>query len=222
MKRRAMLAFGLAALAVTTSAVAKAPSTWDGLVEVKSKRFQLVYLQPGADFRSYSKVMIDPTEVAFEKNWMREHNSGLRGGGRITERDMQQAISEAVVAAGEIFASAWTKGGYTVVTAPGPDVLRVRTGVMDVRVNAPDKMQAGRTYGFAPEAGSAVLFVEARDSMTGALLGRAVDKRFAGDSGPARRTRISNRGDFRDLVEEWASAGVRGMDELKTLSPIRQ
>ena len=41
----------------------------DGLVRVKSKRLDVVYLQPGADFRSYTKVMLDPTEVAFAKNW---------------------------------------------------------------------------------------------------------------------------------------------------------
>jgi len=57
--------------------------------------------------------------------------------------------------------------------------------------------------------------------MTGALLGRAVDQRILGDSGPATwRTSVSNRADFRDVVKTWASASVRGLAELKSLSPI--
>ena len=51
------------------------PTTWDGLVRVESKKLRLVYLRPGADFRAYSKVMLDPTEVAFRKNWLRNYNA---------------------------------------------------------------------------------------------------------------------------------------------------
>jgi hypothetical protein len=36
------------------------------------------------------------------------------------------------------------------------------------------------------------------------------------------RTSVSNRGDFRDQVQDWANISVRGLSELKSLSPIRQ
>ena len=200
------------------------PDTWEGLVKVQSKRLDLAYLQPGADFRVYTKVMLDPTEVAFAKNWQRDYNSSSSRNlsGRISDRDVQEAIVKGVSASNEIFAEAWTKGGYAVVDQPGPDVLRIKTGVVNIWVNAPDVPTAGRSHTFAPEAGSATFFVEARDSMTGALLGRAVDQRYAGDAGGNWRTSVSNRGDFRDLVTNWANDGVRGVNELKSLSPIRQ
>jgi hypothetical protein len=134
---------------------------------------------------------------------------------------MQHAITEGVAAASDIFANAWTKGGYTVVKEPGPDVLRVRTGVLNIRVSAPDQLTAGRSRTFAEEAGSATLFVEVRDSMTGALLGRAVDQRIVGDGMAWRRTSSSNKADFRAVVQEWATATVRGMAELKARSPIQ-
>ena len=54
------------------------PPTWDNLVLVKSKRLEAVYLLPGADFRTYTKVMLDPTEVAFRKDWMRDYNEQAR------------------------------------------------------------------------------------------------------------------------------------------------
>ena len=91
---------------------------------------------------------------------------------------------------------------------------------MNISVNAPDKQTAGRAYSFSPEAGRATLFVEARDSVTGALLGRAVDQRIVGDTMTAWRTSASNRADFRYQVEQWASASVRGVSELKALSPV--
>src|SRR5262245_35271062 len=134
-------------------ATAMAPATWDGLVQVKSKQLDLVYLLPGADFRGYTKVMIDPTEVAFEKNWRRNYNSTATGlGGRISESKLQDMINEAVPAATDIFVNAWQKGGFTVVTVPGPDVLRVKTGVVNIRVNAPDTNTAARSRTFSEEA----------------------------------------------------------------------
>lgn len=222
-KNRCFLTVAIAGamLLPAPAAVAKAPPTWDGLVQVKSKRLELVYLQPGADFRAYTKVIIEPTEVAFHKNWQRDYNRSTSTlSGRVSDSEMQEVVSKGVQAAHEIFAKAWTKAGYAVVSSPGPDVLRVKTGVLNITVNAPDTNTAGRVYSFSQEAGQATLFVEARDSVTGALLGRAIDRKIVGDSMTTWRTRSSNRDDFRDQVENWASISVRGMTELKALSPI--
>jgi hypothetical protein len=202
---------------------AKAPTTWEGLVQVKSKRLDFVYLQPGADFRGYTKVILEPTEVAFAKNWQRDYNRSHRTlSARISDSDVEEAVTKGVAAARDLFSRAWTEAGYEIVNAPGPDVLRVQTGVVNIHVNAPDKMSSARTYNFAGEAGQATLFVEARDSMTGALLGRAVDQRIVGDNNTAWRTSVSNRSDFRNQVEQWARSTVRGMSELKALSPMKQ
>ena len=113
------------------------------------------------------------------------------------------------------------EAGYTIVSDPGPDVLRVNTGIVNIDVSAPDQRTAGRSYNFAGEAGSATLFVEARDSMTGALLGRAIDQGIASDNSAAWRTSSSNRADFRAMVERWADVSVRGISELKSLPPVQ-
>ena len=224
--KRAGLAMALIAGSLmlgSTSSAAKAPDTWDGLAKVKSKRLDVAYLLPGADFRGYTKVMLDPTELAFAKNWQRDYNSSTGGriSARISDRDMEEALVKGVAESNEIFAEQWTKGGYQLVTQPGPDVLRIKTGVLNIRVNAPDVQSAGRTYSFSREAGEATFFVEARDSLSGALLGRAVDQRYAGEGGQAWRTRGSNRDDFRQLVAEWGRDAVRGLGELKALSPVQ-
>lgn len=198
---------------------AQMPETWDGLVKADSKRLDLVYLQPGADFRNYTKVIIEPTEVAFQKNWQRDYNRTQTGlSGRVSDSDIREAIVKGSEAANEIFADAWTKAGYSVVTTPGPDVMRLKVGIVNIRVYAPDVMGPGRARSFSEGTGEATLFVEARDSMTGAILGRAVDGTVVGDSIWTWRTSAGNRADFRDQVRQWAKISAQGLAELKALS----
>jgi hypothetical protein len=198
-------------------AEAKAPpADWDGLTRVPSKRFNLVYLQPGVNFSGYTKVIVDPTEVAFHKDWRRNYNSGTRDlGGKVSDRDVEDAVRRGIPAATNIFAKAWEKGGYPVVTESGPDVLRVRTGVVNISVTAPDVRSSARSYNFADTAGQATLVIEVRDSLTNALLGRAVDQRIAGDNTVGWRSSVSNRGDFEALVNDWARDAVKGFTALK-------
>ena len=210
----AFLASGNAGAALA----AKPPEEWDGLSRVKSKRMKLVYLAPGADFRPYHRVMLDPTEIAFKKNWQRDYNNTHKSlSGRVSDADVQRVITEGGKAATAIFTDAFTDGGYPVVAAPAPDVLRVRTGIVNLSVTAPDIQTSGRSRTYANEAGHAQLVIDVHDSMTGALLGRAVDGRYAGDTQAFIRNSVTNRADFRQLVKLWASNSVRGLGELKAL-----
>jgi hypothetical protein len=222
MYRRQFTGLALAILASGAGGAAlaaKPPEEWDGLSRVKSKRMNLVFLAPGADFRPYHRVMLDPTEIAFRKNWMRDYNSTRTGlSGRVSDSDVQKAISEGGKASTEIFTKAFADGGYPVVAEPAPDVLRVRTGIVNLGVTAPDIPVAGRSRTYASEAGHATLVVEVRDSMTAALLGRAVDSRLAGDTQAFMRNSMTNRADFRQLIKLWATNSVRGLGELKALS----
>jgi hypothetical protein len=183
---------------------------------VPSKRFSLAYLLPGADFSGYHKVMLDQTEVAFHKDWLKDYNNTKIGlSSRITPAEAEHSLDRFRTGFQQIFAKAFTDAGYQVVTTPGPDVLRLRTALVNLRVSAPDTMQAGRTRSFSREAGSAALVVEARDSVSEALLGRAVDQKVAGDVGPYLRNTVTNRADFERLFETWAKASVAGLNELK-------
>jgi hypothetical protein len=226
MDRRRLISGALVAAAAATAApsaglAAKPPTNWDGLTRVPSKKLKFVYLLPGADFRPYTKVMLDPAEVAFRKDWAKDYNNTVRDlSGRVQPKDVEKVIEEGGRAATEIFTKAFTDAGYPVVAAPGPDVVRLRTGIVNLSVTSPDMPRAGRSYGFAGEAGSAQIIIEARDSMTNALLGRAVDGKVAGDTTALWRTKMTNRADFRILGQAWAKACVNGLAELKKLSPI--
>lgn len=216
-----------AALALATAApfaplMAKAPDSIEGLYKVPSKRFDLVYLLPEADFRPFTKVMFDTPEVAFKKNWQRDYNSDIRGTDRrIGDDDAQKILEAARSGITEVFAKTFTEGGFQVVTAPGPDVVRLRTSVVNLDVVAPDLMTAGRSRTFSREAGSATLVIEVRDSLTGALMGSAIDTRNIGDSMPYVRNSVTNRSDFTQAFQRWAKISLDGMNELKQLSPFQ-
>ena len=217
----AMTSLAMAAIARPAQA-AKTPTEWDGLVKVKSKRFDKVYLRPGADFRAYTKVMLDPTEIAFYKNWQRDYNADQATSSmEVTDKDMHRWIEEGRKSADEIVRKAYAKGGYPVVEEAAADVLRVHTAVIDIIVRAPDIAGPMMVRSYSREAGEATLVVEARDSLTGSLLGRAVDDEDIDDNFWEWRTRASNRVDFDNQVETWAKNSVKGLDGLKALSPIK-
>jgi hypothetical protein len=225
MHRRQFAIAAAATLAVAGAGHALAaspPPTWDNLVRVKSKRLSYVYLLPGADFRTYSQVMLDPTQISFKKNWKRDYNSTQRGlSTRATDQMIEDTITQGGKAATDIFAQAFTEGGYPIVTVPGETVLRVRTAVINLSVSAPDTRSAGRSRTYSSEAGSATLVVEVADSVSGAILGRAVDSRVAGDySYMINRNSMTNRSDFAMVAKTWAKQCVGGLDELKRLSAV--
>jgi hypothetical protein len=211
----------IGAITFSAAIAAENPSpSWDGLIAVKSKRLDAVYLMPDADFRTYTKVMFDPVEVALKKNGLRDYNRTAGDlSGQISNADVQKAFETIRTEFSDTFAKIYSDAGYQVVTTPGPDVLRVRTGVMNLSVTAPDT-RPGNSRTFSRDAGEATLILEARDSESGAVMGRAVDRRLAGDTSRLMRNSVTNRSDFTRLFADWAKASVNGLAELKALSPV--
>jgi hypothetical protein len=212
----------LCATAIPAIAKDESGGTWDGLIEVKPKRLDAAYLKPGADFRPYTKLMIDPVEVAFRKDWMKDVNDSRVGlSGRITQEDAEKIAAAAREGFDEVFNDAFKAKGIQIVTAPGVDVLRVRPGVIDLYIAAPDKMTAGMSRTYTVEAGQATLFLEAVDSTTGALLGRALDKRATRDTGRVSVSNsVTNRADFKALFKQWAEICIKGFEDLQAMSPV--
>jgi hypothetical protein len=197
------------------------PATTEGLVKVPSKRLAAVYLLPGADFRAYTKIMIDPVQVSFRKGWLKDINSSRGMTRKVSEQDAQEIAAAMRSGFADIFAKEFKARGYEVANAPGPDVLRVSAEIANVYLNAPDPMAGAGVRTYTVEAGEATLALAARDSTTGAVLGVAVDRRTTGGAGHATfTTSSSNRFEFEELFRDWARACVRGLEELKGRSPL--
>jgi hypothetical protein len=211
-----------AALAVAPVSATDLPTNWDGMVEVKAQKLAAVYLLPNANFSAYTQVMLDPSEVAVQKNWAQNYNSQTIGlANRVTDSEVQQGIAEAEAGLNKIFAQTFAKEGYQVVTAPGPNVARVSVAILDLTVTAPD-VGTGFGMNYAVDAGEATLVVEVRDSVTNQLLGRGLDRRDAGadDGDGFPRNSVTNRDDFFALFQTWANIAAKGLSELRASSPV--
>lgn len=224
MNTKALLAVMLLAASAPSLAQPSEPDeNWEGLVRVQSQTIEFVYLAPGADFRPYTKVMLDPSEMAMEKDWSLQPNgrdSTFRR--EADERQVVLALERAQKRFDGFFADAFTEAGFAVVRSRGADVVRVRVGVFDIDMETPEGNLVTTTERktLSENAGRATLVVEVRDSVTNALLGRAVDRRIAGDTGLWARSYRSHKVDFNRLFQRWADASAAGMVELRTLSPV--
>ena len=225
MTARLRLAVGLPVLALIMTGLALAkdiPDNWDGLVRIKPKRVDAAFVAPGTDFRTYTKVMLDPAYVAFKKDWLRNINQSSPGVSRdVTQADAEKILEKARTGFSEVFTKEFQKAGISIVTTPGPDVLRLSPAVIDLYINAPDTMSAGRSRTYTMDAGEATVLLEARDSVSGALLGRALDRRETQGSGVATVTSsVTNIAEFENLFRQWAKIAIKGMEELKAQSPV--
>ena len=83
----------LGASAPALLAAEGAPATWDDLQLAKSGKYSRLYLLPGADFQPYNKIMLDPTEASFRKDWVRNYNqSSGTISRRISDEDVNRVI----------------------------------------------------------------------------------------------------------------------------------
>ena len=216
---------------VAAPSVANTSNELEGLVRVKSRQFDAVHLLPKADFRGYTKVMLDPAQVAFARNWLRDVNrSETELSRRTTRQDADRIADEARAGFGESLANAFRNAGYAVVAAPGADVLRLSPRIVDLYVTAPARLTSSPgTRVYTANAGEGTLVLDFRDSTTGAVLGRATDRRTAGDRGSfdgqgnpslSITSTISNRGDFTAMFGTWARSSVAVLEESKAGSPV--
>src|SRR3954454_20458115 len=89
LKRTLVMVVAAVTLSVAGVAAAKeaTPDSWDGMPRVKRPGLDAVYLRAGASLAKYKKVMLDPVEVSFDKNWdanRRQTGSNIYGGeGRV-------------------------------------------------------------------------------------------------------------------------------------------
>lgn len=174
----------------------------DGLEQIKVKGIDLVYSRPGTQLASYSKLKIDPVQVAFRKDFEpKKTGSHMKLGTEELER-IRSDVGKLVY---EEFVKELGKSTYAKVEVAGPDVLHVRPSILDLYVNAPDSMEAGRSRTYTMSAGEMTLVMDIADSETGQVLARVYDKREGRDTGSISWSNsVTNQAEARRIAANWA------------------
>jgi len=185
--------------------------THDGLQKASVKGVDQAYVRPGASLAGYSRVKLDPVEVALRKDW-----DPKRTGSNVKlsaeERDsIRQGVAKIVY--DEFVNELQSKSTYKVVNESGADVLRVKVSIVNLYVTAPDVLSSGPTKAYTISPAEMTLFAELFDSETGEVIARVVDRREARATGMATLTTKSvNAAEARTIASAWARILRNGLD----------
>ena len=103
---------------------------------------------------------------------------------------------------------------FTFADEPGPDVLLIRGGLLDVVSYVPPD-SLGRVDFFLREVGEATLVLEIRDSVSEAILARAVDRRTAETAGQLMKSNQTNNAiEVEQVIRQWGSMLRKRLDKL--------
>jgi len=190
--------------------------SFDGLVKVENARVSAAWVRPDFDLSGYTRVMLEGAGIEFRP--VERAGAGRR----------QFPLSDnATRRIGEIMESAFRdelarSDRFELTDAPGPDVLILWGGLLDVVSFVPPRT-SGRDDVVLRRLGEATLVIELRDSESRATLARIMDRRpLESVSGGFRANSVNGFGEFRQLARSWARLVRRRLDEAPTLQAAQQ
>jgi len=201
--------------------------THDGLTKVDKTVMDSVWARTDIDLTGYRKVMFQGVGVEYRPvtgpySGRAGMGASIRTSGNRNEFPMadetKQAFEEEIRSA---FAEEIQRSTvYEVVDEPGPDVLLVVGGLLDVVSRVPPET-IGRSRIWIESVGEATLVLEVRDSQSNAIFARAVDRRAAARNQQAstqlmESNTVTNRAEVRRLGRRWGSILRDGLDALLT------
>lgn len=206
---------GCAQTAPTVQQGPDAEVTFDGLVRVDNARFNDVWIDPDIDFSRYNKVMVG--EAAFEFRAVRKNASTHSRTSSDTMFWMNDEQRERLIdtVTGVFREEIKNSVNFTQTDTPGDDVLVIVGGLHDIISRVPPDM-IGRSEIFLASVGEATLVIEARDSLSGETIYRALDRRAAQRVGgqAMRSNTVTNTSEVRRLAQGWAIRLREGLDSI--------
>ena len=195
--------------------------TVDGLHRVDNALMALAYVKPDMNLQGYTRFMLDPVSVAYQKD---PHGRRTSMGGVGQENfalapyqmdNLKTWFQEEVVGV------LTEDEGYELVDAPAPDVLRIATALLDLVIKVPTQQTAAPTRAVTRSFGEVTLIVELRDSESGEILARVADRRDpTGSSMDENFSYVSPsyvQADMRELFKFWAGIMRARLDEVTTM-----
>ena len=193
--------------------------THDGLTRIDRTIMDAVWARTDIDLSGITKVRFHDLGVEYRN--VDGPYSGRAGAGSInlTSSDTEFQLDEKTRAAFEeeissAFAEEIRRSTvFEVVDEPGPDVIDVHIGLLDVVSRVPPDT-IGRSRMFIDSVGEATLVLEVRDSISHTVLVRAVDRRAAEGTYMFESTPPRNRAEVRRLGRRWGEILRNGIEAM--------
>ena len=196
--------------------------TFDGLTRLDGTVMDVAWARKDIDLTGYRKVMLQNAGVEFRPvsgpYSGRAGTTSIRRSGQsvfpMDEATQELVIQTLSIAFREELAQSTV---FEIVDEPGPDVLLVRGGLLDVISNVPPDT-IGRSRNFLSRVGEATLVLEVRDSESKTVYARGVDRRAAEQSGGMgmESNTVTNRAQVRRLGKRWGQTLREALDALLT------
>lgn len=200
---------------------ADAEVTFDGLTRVEGTVMDDVWARADIDLKGYTKVMFEGVGVEYRPvTGPYSGRAGTTSVRRSSDNEFQLDAETRALFEKEIQGAFLDGMGrskvFTIVDEPGPDVLLVQGGLLDVVSRVPPET-VGRSRIFIDSVGEATLVLEIRDSESNAIFARAIDRRAAEDPGRMTESnRVTNLADVRRLGRRWATVLREALEKLLT------
>jgi hypothetical protein len=207
-------AVGCATKSPTAKTGPDAETTFDGLYEYENTRVDVAWAEPDLDLSGYWKII--PVNLGIEyrdvKNRGRTTMERSRGGPYFIDDKARAEFEELV---NEIVMEELQKSNrFEIVNEPGPGVLIVGGGLLNVTSEVPPDPVGGRSRIYLSSVGEATLVLEIRDSESNRILARAVDRRAAEPIGGTftHSNTVTNNAEIRRLIRHWGALVREGLE----------
>ncbi len=202
--------FGLSAHAATPSE----ELSYDGLQRRDSKVFEHLWVRKYFEVRSYDKVIFKPSHIEYRP--VMKGTAGSEAGFPLTQRQ-KDSLSEIMNTA---FQAELAKSkSFTLTTEPGPDVLIIRGDLLDVVSFVPPKESGKGDLLSMADIGEATLSMELYDSMSDAIVVRAIERVAAKHDPKAPPTTAADA--VKATATQWAGILRERLDAAASI-PINQ
>lgn len=219
-----LLSFAAAMLAAAlTGCVTQSPTlvadssqrTHDGLYPVENVSVTGVWARPDIDLSGYDRILLEGAGIQY-----RPVPASAGAGAASSRRSVFPLSAEQKARLATVFAEAFSgelarSKRFSITDEPGPDVLKVRAGLLDVVSRVPPE-PAGRGDIYLESVGEATLVIELVDAESDAVLLRAVDRQVVRRPGAMQRSNpVTNLQEVRRLADSWAVRVRTGLDDLQ-------
>lgn len=212
---RSVLPVAAAAMLAACASTPQFDYSHDGLELREVRGLDEVWVRPGTDFSSYTRMVVEPVEVAFDPHW-----DPRRTGSRLPLRDEDRERIRTDTA--ELFNTTFRtelerSGRLELVNEAGPNTLIFEPQIIDLVINAPeDRGAVGISRTYVSEFGRVTLIGEVKDAQTGAILARIADREVARAVRPLEfADRFANEREGKRVVRQWADALIEPLSGLK-------